>query len=179
MFQFRRFPTYTYLIQCTLHGYCPCGLPHSEISGSMDICSSPKLIAACHVLRRLLMPRHSPCALYNLTNQKQIFTCSRCELCRLHRFEIVIVTLHPFGCCSTIKILLPCLFRHRTSLLPYLSLSSTLFSFQGASPASFEARFEDPTFRLGLQIQQQITVWWARVGSNHRPYDYQSYALAS
>ena len=21
--------------------------------------------------------------------------------------------------------------------------------------------------------------WWARVGSNHRPYDYQSYALAS
>ena len=67
MFQFRRFPTYTYLIQCTLHGYCPCGLPHSEISGSMDICSSPKLIAACHVLRRLLMPRHSPCALYSLT----------------------------------------------------------------------------------------------------------------
>jgi len=22
-------------------------------------------------------------------------------------------------------------------------------------------------------------VWWAQVGSNHRPYDYQSYALAS
>ena len=105
MFQFRRFPAYAYLIQRTLHGYCPCGLPHSEISGSMDICSSPKLIAACHVLRRLLMPRHSPCALYSLTNQKQTFACSRCELCRLHRFEIVIVTLHPFGCCSTIKIL--------------------------------------------------------------------------
>ena len=180
MFQFRRFPTYTYLIQCTLHGYCPCGLPHSEISGSMDICSSPKLIAACHVLRRLLMPRHSPCALYSLTNQKQIFTCSRCELCRLHRFEIVIVTLHPFGCCSTIKILLPCLFRHRTSLLPYISLSSYIVQFSRCIlPASFGARFEDPTSRLGLQIQQQITVWWARVGSNHRPYDYQSYALAS
>ena len=71
MFQFRRFPTYTYLIQCTLHGYCPCGLPHSEIHGSMDICSSPWLIAACHVLRRLLMPRHSPFALYSLTNRKQ------------------------------------------------------------------------------------------------------------
>ena len=28
---------------------------------------SPKLIAACHVLHRLLMPRHSPCALYSLT----------------------------------------------------------------------------------------------------------------
>ncbi len=29
------------------------GLPHSEISGSMLICSLPKLIAACHVLLRL------------------------------------------------------------------------------------------------------------------------------
>ena len=67
MFQFRRFPTYTYFLQCTLHGYCPCGLPHSEIRGSRDICSSPRLIAACHVLHRLLMPRHSPCALFSLT----------------------------------------------------------------------------------------------------------------
>ena len=29
------------------------GLPHSEISGSKVICTSPKLIAACHVLLRL------------------------------------------------------------------------------------------------------------------------------
>ena len=67
MFQFRRFPSYAYLIQRRMTGYCPAGLPHSEIPGSMDICSSPKLIAACHVLLRLLMPRHSPCALYSLT----------------------------------------------------------------------------------------------------------------
>ena len=67
MFQFRRFPTYTYLIQCTLTGSSPAGLPHSEISGSKLICSSPKLIAAYHVFRRLLMPRHSPCALNSLT----------------------------------------------------------------------------------------------------------------
>ena len=43
------------------------GFPHSEISGSKLICSSPKLIAAYHVLHRLLMPRHSPCALFSLT----------------------------------------------------------------------------------------------------------------
>ena len=43
------------------------GFPHSEISGSMLICSSPKLIAAYHVFHRLLMPRHSPCALFSLT----------------------------------------------------------------------------------------------------------------
>ena len=72
MFQFRRFPSYTYLIQCTILEYCSGGFPHSEISGSTDICSSPKLIAACHVLLRLLMPRHSPCALYSLTKEIQL-----------------------------------------------------------------------------------------------------------
>ena len=33
----------------------------------MDICSSPQLFAAYHVLLRLLVPRHPPCALCNLT----------------------------------------------------------------------------------------------------------------
>ena len=41
--------------------------PHSDISGSMDICSSPRLIAAYHVFLRLPVPRHSPCALCSLT----------------------------------------------------------------------------------------------------------------
>ena len=71
MFQFRRFPTHAYLIQRALTGSSPAGLPHSEIPGSMDICSSPRLIAACHVLHRLLMPRHSPCALFSLTSSAQ------------------------------------------------------------------------------------------------------------
>ena len=75
MFQFRRFPSYAYFIQRRMTGYCPAGLPHSEISGSMDICSSPKLIAACHVLLRLLMPRHSPCALSSLTCSSQSPLC--------------------------------------------------------------------------------------------------------
>ena len=39
------------------------GFPHSEISGSQAMCASPKLIAAYHVLHRLLVPRHPPCAL--------------------------------------------------------------------------------------------------------------------
>ena len=72
MFQFRRFPTYYYLIHSRfLQVYCR-GFPHSEISGSKLICSSPKLIAACHVLHRLLMPRHSPCALSSLISSKQM-----------------------------------------------------------------------------------------------------------
>ena len=41
----------------------PSGFPHSEISGSKVVCTSPKLIAACRVLHRLPVPRHPPCAL--------------------------------------------------------------------------------------------------------------------
>ena len=41
----------------------PGGLSHSEICGSHRMCQSPQLIAAYHVLHRLLEPRHPPCAL--------------------------------------------------------------------------------------------------------------------
>ena len=50
-------------IQLRMTGLQPAGLPHSEIYGSMLVCSSPQLIAAYHVLHRLLMPRHPPYAL--------------------------------------------------------------------------------------------------------------------
>ena len=45
--------------------------PHSDISGSQDICSSPKLFAAYHVFHRLLVPRHPPCALLRLTSSQK------------------------------------------------------------------------------------------------------------
>ena len=47
---------------------CSSGFPHSDISGSKDICSSPKLFAAYHVFHRLLVPRHPPYALISITN---------------------------------------------------------------------------------------------------------------
>ena len=48
-------------------GVCPAGFPHSEISGSKPACGYPELIAAYHVLHRLLVPRHPPYALSSLT----------------------------------------------------------------------------------------------------------------
>ena len=42
------------------------GFPHSDIHGSMLAYSSPWLFAVNHVLHRLLVPRHSPCALVSL-----------------------------------------------------------------------------------------------------------------
>ena len=76
-----RVPLHSLCIGLWIHEGCSCGFPHSEISGSMDICSSPKLFAACHVFHRLLVPRHPPCALLRLTSTYAItglpMTCMR------------------------------------------------------------------------------------------------------
>ena len=62
-----RVPFLTLWIGVRMTEVCSAGFPHSDISGSMDICSSPKLFAAYHVFHRLLVPRHPPCALLRLT----------------------------------------------------------------------------------------------------------------
>ena len=54
-------------------GYCPAGLPHSEIPGSKPVCGSPRLFAAYRVLRRLSAPRHPPCTLSSLTKLEHSF----------------------------------------------------------------------------------------------------------
>ena len=67
MVHFPTLPSRTYGFSPGYPGMTPGGFPHSEISGSKLVCSSPKLIAAYHVLHRLLAPRHSPHALSSLT----------------------------------------------------------------------------------------------------------------
>ena len=61
-------PLHTLWIGVWMTEVLSAGFPHSDISGSLDICSSPKLFAAYHVFHRLLVPRHPPCALSSLTN---------------------------------------------------------------------------------------------------------------
>ena len=93
----------------------PCEFPHSEISGSLAMCAYPKLIAAYHVLHRLLMPRHSPCALCSLTFYSFIST-NRCvsyknylltytKYCSLHNFfaSLRLSLLNFVTFCSFIK----------------------------------------------------------------------------
>ena len=58
------------------------GFPHSEIFGSTPVCGSPKLIAACHVLRRLLVPSHPPSALGYLITESS--SASPHEIVKLH-----------------------------------------------------------------------------------------------
>ena len=170
MFQFRRFPTYAYLIQRRLTEYCSAGFPHSEISGSTVICTSPKLIAACHVLHRLLMPRHSPCALLRLTllsceqesKQRKLSWTTTLRQCLL----LPLLSYSPlykersrsgsqaFELCR-LRVLRNCLCYpfekfHKSFLFPSVACSSylvTLFSFQGAFPVSFETRSKHLNFK--------------------------------
>ena len=69
-------PFRTLWIHARILEVCSSRFPHSEISGSMAVCASPKLIAAYHVFHRLLVPRHSPYALSCLTSLN-VFTLIR------------------------------------------------------------------------------------------------------
>ena len=82
-----RVPSACLCIQHTVTGSSPAGFPHSDIRGSRDICSSPRLFAAYHVFLRPLVPRHPSCALFcltcHLTGDRQPVACSlsRCKSC--------------------------------------------------------------------------------------------------
>ena len=67
MFQFAGLPLPGLFDSTGSDWISPAGFPHSDISGSMSARDSPELFAACHVLHRLLAPRHPPRALCSLT----------------------------------------------------------------------------------------------------------------
>ena len=135
----------------------PGEFPHSEISGSMLICSSPKLIAAYHVFHRLPVPRHSPCALVRLTFQT-FFQNIWYPLDSLLLPTKIIVTL-PFEIAIFLK---------RT----YYNLCFAVI-----------IQFSRYVLVMFLKARSPGTLifitWWAKMDSNHRPHDYQSCALAS
>ena len=99
------------------------------------MCGSPRLIAACHVLLRLLMPRHSPCALYSLTYfsfQRHWFSQ---ELCRPQIWFIVVFVLPYFLKFHN--------YNSVTSLLLARNfLLASLFSFQGAGSNLLQGQIE-------------------------------------
>ena len=66
MFQFPGFPSCNYGFIARYCNITCSAFPHSDICGSLLICSSPQLFAACHVLLRRHVPRHPPYALCSL-----------------------------------------------------------------------------------------------------------------
>ena len=71
MFQFPGLASTAYVFSGRFWEINPKGFPHSEIPGSKPASGSPRLIAADHVLHRLLTPRHPPYALSSLTESKR------------------------------------------------------------------------------------------------------------
>ena len=72
MFQFAGFPPPCLCVRHGVAGSSPAGSPHSGTRGSMGMCPSPRLFAACRAFRRLLAPRHPPCALLCLTDRSRL-----------------------------------------------------------------------------------------------------------
>ena len=136
----------------------PGEFPHSEISGSMLICSSPKLIAAYHVFHRLPVPRHSPCALVRLTIQTILFR------------EWLVFPLDS---------LLP------TKIIVTLPFEIAIFLKRTYYNLCFAVIIQFSRYILVMFLKARspetliFITWWAKMDSNHRPHDYQSCALAS
>ena len=134
----------------------PGEFPHSEISGSMLICSSPKLIAAYHVFHRLPVPRHSPCALVRLTFQT-----------------------FSWNIWYPLDSLLP------TKIIVTLPFEIAIFLKRTYYNLCFAVIIQFSRYVLVMFLKAQspgtliFITWWAKMDSNHRPHDYQSCALAS
>ena len=135
----------------------PGEFPHSEISGSMLICSSPKLIAAYHVFHRLPVPRHSPCALVRLTFQTFFWNI-----------------WYPLD-----SLLLP------TKIIATLPFEIAIFLKRTYYNLCFAVIIQFSRYVLVMFLKARspetsiLITWWAKMDSNHRPHDYQSCALAS
>ena len=105
--------------------------PHSEISGSKDVCSSPKLIAAYHVFHRLPVPRHSPCALCSLT----VVSLSQ----NISLFQILHLPTRFYHLLSNLRSSVPLgeiidfIKNQEFYIANKISFRSSIFSFQGTS----------------------------------------------
>ena len=88
-------PFHTLWIGVWMYEVCSYGFPHSDICGSMDICSSPQLFAAYHVFHRLSVPRHPPCALFCLTSF--CFNSVWNRVCFLKKLFSYWITMFTFG----------------------------------------------------------------------------------
>ena len=125
----------------------PGEFPHSEISGSMLICSSPKLIAAYHVFHRLPVPRHSPCALVRLTFQTF--------------FQNIWYPLDSLFCQR--RLLLPFLLKLQYFLkeLTIIFVSQLLFSFQGTSLSSLFRALKIEQYLINLYLSPVPESYWS------------------
>ena len=136
---------------CSSHGdsAAAAGFPHSEIHGSMSAFDYPWHIADRCVLRRLLVPRHSPCTLCSLTCDLSFFTRRKfVDLPFLVLLHLPLVLLH-FLLCSVFKV--------------HFGEVSLVWVFQ---PLVGSSGFEPPTSRLSGARSNQLSYEPALVEMN-------------
>ena len=162
----------------------------------MLICSSPKLFAACHVLHRLPMPRHSPYALLCLN---YLFKSDLRSFLKLFSLAWIAMSSYIFLFTVTLAFVyfawrnfntfVTCFTNYGKTwffdfswFFPYLVCHVLLFGFQWASkPSNFRlSGFTTTTYRylVFVKTDNLSVAWlWAQVDSNHRPRAYQARAL--
>ena len=84
----QRVPPAWLWIRHAVPGVFPGGFPHSDIDGSRDMCSSPSLFAACHVLLRLPVPKASALRPFCLTALKVYSVILLSFLLLSYRFDL-------------------------------------------------------------------------------------------
>ena len=148
------------------------GFPHSEISGSKRACRSPKLIAACRVLRRLSVPRHPSCALKHLTTKVAVVVHSPLPGRAFHYLTQQIWFEAAFAC--------------RASPVGAGAVPLDVFRVQLSKSSGSKPGRADPTrgARRRPRVRKRAFAvwpedWWAYQDLNLGPRPYQGRALTS
>ena len=130
------------------------GFPHSDIRGSKVARTSPRLIAACHVLHRLHAPRHPPDALHSLYLSVRVRRADHPSPTRHLRQDGSLVHAQPHaharpgsGPLLTERSLpVPAMSHARTCLVPSRCRSTNPRSVRNRAPHATHAEPEPNTF---------------------------------
>jgi hypothetical protein len=183
MFQFPGFASVTYGFSA---GYrISGGFPHSEICGSKGARPSPQLIAACHVLHRLSVPRHPPDALKRLISASSTREAPRTVASALNpEHSAPYIDASPRSRNNPPSPTDP----SRSPFQPKTG-DRSVFAFSSQCPISAVAfatchssiRSCDPSSSLvpafAVSPSSSHTIWWRRTGSNRRPHACKARAL--
>ena len=163
----------------------PAGFPHSDIPGSKTVCVSPRLIAAYHVLHRLLVPRHPPCALSSLTGntkvlhlwltQRLVFSYQRAFATRVAPRAAARM---PSSGIRTPRYRYMACRERQVSLESGGDSGARTRSLRLAKPALSQLSYI-PGSEVCDGIRREPGAWWAWVDSNHPPHAYQACALTN
>jgi hypothetical protein len=167
-----RAPRHAYVFSMRYPGIPLGGFPHSDISGSSLVGSSPKLFAAYYVLLRPLAPRHPPCALSSLIAFEFRRTFAFCSVFKVHGPWPNSLALRlrrcPSGPRST----------SRASRLVKVAIAGNSIAINGCGDEGIRT----PDLLRAREALSQLSyvplTQWAFLDLNQRPFPYQRNALA-